>query len=151
MSTISIIFLPQVKEFSRQSSSVMDDSSDCQTDANNSDSNSNTVVTISTVGSSIFLASSSSSCVRSPDVSDLYKKFQPPAAANPDSREGLTSNPPDIVTENMPRRDPHSKVEEEDEEERKRRAEAVGEDPIVLSEHLQNMVDRAMKELLEQS
>lgn len=82
----------------------------------------------------------------------MYKKFQNLANSGSDggSCSGeVVSNPPDIITENVPRRgELRSKIEDSEEEVEQ---DNDDEDSIVLPEHLQNMVDQAMKDLLDQS
>ncbi|TRY71760.1 hypothetical protein TCAL_09724 [Tigriopus californicus] len=87
-----------------------------------------------------------SSVNQSPDVSDLYKRFQ---AINVE-REDSIYNPPDIIAEGIPRVNPPQiqapspiPIDPETAEAN----EILMEDPIVLPDHLQSLVDQAMRDL----
>ncbi len=108
---------------------------------------------------------------RSPDLAELYRKFQALSpesagrvelvargdqAGEPTEGSQRRLDPPDLIAEGVPRltanRREEGAVEVEgggkEKEEEAEEKEALVEDPIVLPSHLQDLVDQAMKDLL---
>lgn len=105
----------------------------------------------------------------SPDLEELFRKFEALSSDNQNITGDLLKpvtisevpsqprlDPPDIIAEGMPRR--ISQVEEDEvnlivevEERCHEDQEGKVEDPIVLPEHLQSLVDKAMNDLLAEA
>lgn len=91
-----------------------------------------------------------SSVNQSPDVSDLYKRFQAINLERGD--QNGTDNPPDLIAEGIPRANfPQNQAPSPIpiDPETAEANEILMEDPIVLPDHLQSLVDQAMRDLEE--